>query len=273
MTASIRHVEKARVAQLPPGFTGDANSRAIYDDNKNPLHLHVHELLRGAQLLAAPGGTDCVIYVWKGAVRVGVQRLAAGSSLVVEHGASVEIIGLDAVSQLLTFFAAQLGATPRAGGHVHLLPTERVPRSCLSGTDGVGGGMHADASCPSCEVWLHENSFDAPQEESTLEVQDRGIHSHSEDEIIFVTAGHIRLGKQVCGPGTALAIGAHTFYSFGRGSDGLKFVNFRPRLPSMIKLKSGGEMDEVAFWRDRVGSPRYLAPELDSLSRTPAPGV
>ena len=262
MTVSIRQFEKATVTDLPPGFSGDADARALFQGERDPLHLYAHRLRRGGTLRAAPPGIDCVIYVWKGSVRAGGRVLAAGSSLVVEHGAAVEISGVESASELLTFFAARMPDTPRAGGHVHLLPTEQVPRvDSLGSTGGAGGGMHANATCPTCEVWLHENTFHPQSDEAVAaNLEERGVHSHSEDEIIFVTSGEILLGKKRYGPGTALGIDAQTFYSFGYGRDGMKFINFRPRLPSEIKLKDGGSMDEVAFWRDRVGAPQYLEP-------------
>jgi hypothetical protein len=98
------------------------------------------------------------------------------------------------------------------------------------------------------------------EEEPQGAASERGVHSHSEDEVIFVTGGHMRLGARLYGPGAAIAIAAETFYSFGVGPDGLRFVNFRAGLPNLIRFKGGDTMDEVAFWRDRVGVPDYLAP-------------
>src|SRR5579862_6590577 len=99
MTATIHHVEKARLTDPPAGFTGNVRSRAIYCSDKDPLHLYVHQLAQGARLRTAPRNTDCIIYVWKGTVRAGRQRLAAGSSFVVEHGACVEVTGVEESSE------------------------------------------------------------------------------------------------------------------------------------------------------------------------------
>ncbi len=258
---SITTLKDARTVPLPQGFAGMAETQALYRHDDDPLRVHLHTLGHDGVLRIGPHDTDCIVYVWKGAVEAGGRSLAATSSLVVEHGAAVEIRGQDDRSLLLSFYAARAPAAQRAGGHVHLLPAERVPRTVsLAGVGGVGGGMHANAECPSCQIWLHENCFVAADTEPSIADMEKGIHAHSEDEVIFVTDGHMRLGNRLYGPGTALAIAADTFYSFAVGPDGLKFINFRPARPSEIKFKSGGGMDEVAFWRDQVAAPEYLPP-------------
>lgn len=111
--------------------------------------------------------------------------------------------------------------------------------------------LHADARCPTCELWLHENDFFAANEETAL-------HSHSEDEVIFVRGGSIRLGKRLCGPGTALAIAANTKYGFRSGPDGLSFVNFRGTSPTYRSADGALVLDEAELWRTKVGVPHYL---------------
>jgi hypothetical protein len=255
---SIATVAEAAVVATPPGFSGQAETRALHDGDQDPIHSHLHRLTAGAQMTVGPMAADCSVYVWTGAVEAGGQRMTAGSSLVVERGGSIEIHGGDGVSQLMTFHASRPSAHASAGGHVHLLPNERVPRAEM-GAPGVIGGMHANAACPTCEVWLHENSM--PARDYTPEDMARGIHSHSEDEVIFITGGEMRFGTQVLPPGAALAISANAFYGFGVGPKGLSFVNFRAGRPSEIRFKGGGTMDEVALWRDSVGAPAYLEPQ------------
>jgi hypothetical protein len=114
-------------------------------------------------------------------------------------------------------------------------------------------GLHADSQCPTCRVWLHENRFAADSE--------TGLHSHSEDEVIFVTAGAIRLGRAVYDAGVALAVPADTRYGFHAGPEGLSFVNFRGRSPTYTAADGSMVVDEAKLWRDRVGRPDYLAPQ------------
>jgi hypothetical protein len=124
----------------------------------------------------------------------------------------------------------------------------------------VGGGIHADSGCKTCEVWLHENHFPGDRPQLTPEEEKRGVHSHSEDEIIFVTDGQIRLGTRLYGPGTAVAIAADTLYSFAVGPEGLSFINFRAAMPSDIKFANGMSMSETGYWQERLPRPEYVAP-------------
>lgn len=257
---TIATLAEAPRVEPPAGFAGDVEVLALLQQDKDPLHAHLHRLGRGAMLRIAPATSDCMAYVWEGAVEAGGRRLVATSSFIVEHGATLEVRAAADATTLVTFQAAHPPAAPRAGGHVHLLPAERVPRAELTGTRGASGGLHADSSCPTCEVWLHENSLAAMEDEPSDAASEKGVHSHSEDEVIFVTDGHMRLGQRLYGRGSAIAIPAHTLYSFGVGPQGLKFVNFRAARPNEFRFKSGGTLDEVAFWRDRVGQPHYLAP-------------
>jgi quercetin dioxygenase-like cupin family protein len=60
--------------------------------------------------------------------------------------------------------------------------------------------------------------------EADTEVQ---AHAHSSSEIIYVTHGALLLGAQVCGPGSAIFVGANTLYAFRAGPEGASFLNFR----------------------------------------------
>jgi quercetin dioxygenase-like cupin family protein len=72
---------------------------------------------------------------------------------------------------------------------------------------------------------------DRPQLVEILYAPDAEIqlHSHAEDEIIFVRAGLMRAGSRTLHPGDSIFIAGGTFYSFRAGPDGLQMLNFRPR--------------------------------------------
>jgi len=55
------------------------------------------------------------------------------------------------------------------------------------------------------------------------------VHAHTEDEIIAVVEGELRLGSQVCGAGSSIFVPAKTLYGFKVGPQGVRFLNFRPR--------------------------------------------
>lgn len=251
---SIGTPEKALPADPPRGMAGPSPCQVYFSGDSDPLHLYLHHLGAGEVLRIGPMPCDCAAYVWMGAVATDGAVLTQGSSLVVEHGAETTLTAGETGAAVVTFAERAPRQSQRSGGHVHLLPEDRVPRY----TEAVSGGIHADARCPTCEIWLHENTMPGLSNEVAPDVADRGIHSHSEDEIIFVTGGTMRLGTKLYGPGTALAIAADTLYGFTPGPDGLSFINFRAGFPKAFRMKNGGSFDEAGYWRERVGSPQYL---------------
>jgi hypothetical protein len=249
---------RARAGALPSGFAGDGRAEAYLAGERDPIHLHLHRLGAGETLRIGPLAADCVGYVWQGAVRAGDTALPAGSSLIVEHGASVALAGEGGEAVVLTFAASTPARHGRSGGRVHLLPVGQVPRAeALAGSVGVGGAMHANGLCPTCEVWLHENHF-APGLAFSPEAAAKGIHSHSEDEVIFITEGAIRLGQKLFPAGTAVAIAADTLYSIAPGPEGMAFINFRAGTPSHIQFASGMSISETDYWQQRLPRPEYL---------------
>jgi len=221
-------------------------------------------LTSGEEVRVGPLAADALAYVWKGDVRAGGVPLATGSSAIVEHGAALELAGGETEAEVLLFAGGGPVSHGRPGGKVHLLPAGRVPGAdALAGSEGIGGWMHSDGSCPGCEVWLHENRFaPGPAEPEALAPgeQPRGLHSHSESELIFVTAGSIRLGHRLYPAGTAVAIAADTMYHLGPGPEGMTFVNFRAGTPSDIRFANGHRISETGYWRERVARPEYLEP-------------
>ena len=237
------------IGKVTPGLS---EVQAVFDKGPDPLHLRIHTLGRGATVEIKGGSTDYVAYIWRGTVFAGNTSLEERASVIVERGASVVLTAVSEGASVLVFNLNGTPARARAGGHVHLLPAERVPRTLDMGGAGVAGGaLHADAACPTCEVWLHENDF----YQADYEV---AVHSHTEDEIIFVRAGGMRLGNRLYGPGTALAIKANTKYGFRAGPEGLSFVNFRATSPRHVSADGSHVMDEAELWRDHVGAPHYL---------------
>lgn len=244
-------VRLATYESARPIGTGPIESRAYFDGPKDALHLTVHRLGHSATLSMERLPTDAMAYVWKGAAGVAGTRLAERSSMIVGQGASIAIAALDGPATIL-LFSLREPAGPDGDRAVHLLPNERVPRNPdLGGQGTTGGALHADASEAACHLWMHENDFYAGGQEVA-------VHSHSEDEIIFVRDGAIRLGNRLYGPGAALAIAAGTKYGFHVGPDGLSFVNFRAASPTYATADGSHSMDEGAFWRAETGVPHHL---------------
>ena len=251
--AKVRVVtlKTAEPVGVPHGSRGDVECRAYLAGAGDPLHLVHSRMGPDASLLIGGEPNDRAVYVWKGAVRSGDLILREGSSMVVEYGAEAEIVTDDVEADVLVFHEPVRGAARKQGGHVHAMPAERVPRTDDLGTfNEMGGGIHADADCPHCSVWLHSNDFHSKDGTVTP------LHSHSEDEIIFVTAGGVILGKRHYGPGTALAVAADTVYGFDSAPGGLSFINFRTASPTATSQNGTMLIDEAQFWISRLGKPQ-----------------
>lgn len=249
---SIMTLEKAPVV-AGPGDDG-VETRAYFTGRRDPIHTHVHRLRPGARLRVAGQPADRAVYVWRGSAEAGGVALDASSSVIAEYGSEVEITGGVDGATVIEFNLAERRPRSRAGGHVHLLPADRVPRlGNMEGLIEAGGALHADAHCATCELWLHENDFFVPDRHTAL-------HSHSEDEVIFIIGGAMRLGAQLHGPGSAVAIHAETKYQFDVGPEGLQFINFRGATPSYTPADGSAQLDSTKFWREKLGSPPYLEP-------------
>jgi hypothetical protein len=236
----------------PSSAGGRVQSRTYFNKEADPLHLQVYELTAGAVFYAGSPKTDTLVYVWLGAVAVQGVGLVERSSLIVESGAFAEISAVDTAATLLVFTPKKQPAGERSAPRLRLLPRERVPcNRDLAGQGFAGGALHADASPSSCHLWLHENDF-------YVGGNPVAMHSHSEDEIIFVRDGELRVGNRAYGRGAALAIAANTKYGFEVGPAGLSFVNFRASAPTYTSADGATSMDEAEFWRSQTGRPEYL---------------
>jgi len=231
---------------------GGVQCRAFFDGGDEPLHLNCYEIGEDACLRLEAGNAELCFFVWKGSAGTGDIVLDEQASGVIEPGASLDITGRAGGATVLVF-NRQDGAGASAGSsRVLLLPADRVPRTfAMGGNEGVGGALHADAHNPTPNVWLHENEFKTPDSETVL-------HSHSEDEIIFVRKGGIRLGNKLYPAGPALFIAAYTKYGFHSGPEGLGFVNFRVSSPTYTSADGSMVLDEAELWLGIVGKPEYL---------------
>jgi len=254
---SIAQLDKA----LPCADTANLKvhggaGRMVLGRPADPIHLHVYDMPAGSRTVFEPADGDRIAYVWDGSISVGGTVLEAGSSVIVEQQAGCELVGHGGPARVIIFGAAASTGSGRTGGAVHLLHTDAVPR--YAGGNGVGGALHADGGCRTCTAWLHENRFPTMAAASPDHAE-AGIHCHSENEVIFVVEGQMRLGARLFGPGTAVAVAAGAMYGFTPGPDGLRFLNFRAEQPRDTVFKNGNVLDEVGYWRDRVAAPEYVS--------------
>jgi len=62
------------------------------------------------------------------------------------------------------------------------------------------------------------------------------LHSHDEDEIVYVLDGTMRINNRTVGAGACLTIPGGVFYGFHAGPEGLRILNFRAREDTTFNL-------------------------------------
>ncbi len=55
------------------------------------------------------------------------------------------------------------------------------------------------------------------------------LHAHAEDEIIYILAGELLIGRKRLGAGASVFVAGNTLYGFRTGPAGVRFLNFRGR--------------------------------------------
>ncbi|MET0241528.1 MAG: hypothetical protein ABW184_16675 [Sphingobium sp.] len=255
---SIGTLDRAVATPPPAGIDGPVEAHAYFNGERDPIHLHVLRVREGSALRLDAGDVDRLAYVWEGTVEAGGRLLDKGSSFIVEHGAALDVAAGDADAAIVIFWGNRPRTTTLAGGHVRLLPRERVPR-IPPNASGTSGALHSDGSCGTSALWLNENSLGGRADAPSPQEAQRGIHAHPEDEIIFVTEGQVRLGAKLYDRGTAIAVAANTLYGFSPGPDGVSFITFRSGPADTIRFAAGGDFVESTYFSGIKGID-YLEP-------------
>lgn len=95
----------------------------------------------------------------------------------------------------------------------------------------------SDASAPTNRLWLL--ATDRPQ------YFESSAHSHSQDELIHVLRGEIRVGRRVVGAGDTLWVAADRRYKLYSGGDGVHFINYRRDASVMTSPNYDGPLLEA----------------------------
>jgi redox-sensitive bicupin YhaK (pirin superfamily) len=231
---AIGDVADGRTDQLPDvegrSTTGEARMAGIFVDADRPLLLWTCTLETAATLAYERPPVGHVLYVAAGSARVGDKVLGPGGVAVVERGGALSVQASEGPVTLLDFHGSAPSENDRPGGHVHVQPMP--PPQKENPASGMRLAMFADSTCPTCSLWMHHTEFPGGAHAPP--------HLHTEDEVIVVVGGELRLGTRSLGPGAALAIDRDTVYSFTAGDDGLAFVNFRTGDSSVILITKEG---------------------------------
>lgn len=232
--ATLRREEVGGSPAHPLGrsWTGVVDARLLSPPPPDyPLWLVDAELADGAVLEWHADCGEEALYVQRGELTVAGRRCPAGGAVVIESGArcTVRAVGGAWVAHLGAAGSAQpapagppadgaLGPPPQPDGHgVHVVGPGGVWRS--GALEGVHAVWFADSTCPTCRVTL----FTVESSEAV----DGPAHTHSQDEIIYLLDGGIRMGAQVFGAGTSLCIPHDLRYRFRGEEGGHRFLNFR----------------------------------------------
>lgn len=92
-------------------------------------------------------------------------------------------------------------------------------------------------------------------------------HAHHEDEIVYITAGEIHVGRRVLPVGSAIYVERDTLYGLRAGPEGCTFLNFRPGLTAGYISKAELLARRAA---DRTSTEPNTAPEPNAAAEEPA---
>ncbi len=201
---------------------GPVVSRRVSPDDVS-LWLVTSELPAGTTLTWTEEHGDEAVYVTEGALRIDGRECPTRGAVVVEAGVATRA---RAVGPTRVIHMGPSDPTPPiAGLHGPAAAEEHCihvvgPRGTFERVaDDRETRFYADATCPTCRVWLLYTS-------RTFAYESR-IHSHSQDELIHVLYGEIELGSLSLGPGASLFIAADQPYHFRAAAGGFGFLNYR----------------------------------------------
>lgn len=218
-------VEPSTEYQAPREVTGVRWSKKVSPDDY-PLWLVESELEDGATFRWDGQHGDDVLYVFEGGLRHVDRRCPPDGAVIVESGVTAELVAVGPTR--VAHFGAVEDEPPSSGrfgppeaeGHgVHVVG----PRGqFFSGArEGVHATWYADATCATCRAQLLKVHA-GPQDK-----RNGPPHHHTEDEIIYLIEGTVRIGKTVFTPKTSLSIPGMARYALTGGPEGHTFLNYR----------------------------------------------
>jgi hypothetical protein len=202
------------------------------------LWVLAEKLAVGAELQWSETHGDEAVFVSSGTVEVDGQQADAGGVAIIEADVPAVLRSIGD-AELVHFGPTVAGARtdgvlgpPEPTGHrVHVIGPEgayqRVPPIDLPLTTRV----FADSNCKTCRINFFRVSGDA--------AFISGSHVHTQDEIIHLLAGELRVGRKLLTPGMSVMIPGGTRYGF-RTPGAYSFLNYRPDM-SMLTIEPGSE--------------------------------
>jgi quercetin dioxygenase-like cupin family protein len=235
--------------QVPRRASGVVASRRLSPEGYS-LWLCDTELADGGTITWDGVHGDDGLYVLDGELEVGGggegRRCPKDGAVLVESGVATTVRAVGPTRVAHFGCAADdpptdglLGPAAVDGHGVHVYgPGGRF----LSGKrEGVHAVWYADATCDTCRAQLLKVTSH-PSDRNTA-------HHHSQDEIIYLIAGTMRLGAYELGAGTALSIPANARYAPKAADGGHVFLNFRRDVSEQVYARSEPALLETALSR------------------------
>ena len=233
---------------------GSVEARRVSPDGYS-LWLVTADLGNGAIVELPSHHGDEAVFVVEGGISVGDRVVPARGAIIAESDVPLQMTAVGPTK--IVHFGPSSPVPPTDGrygpvepeGHrLHLVG----PRGHWSFRDAEGecGHYFTDGSCPTCRISLHI-MYHGPKYEQEA-------HSHSQDELLHVVSGSIRVGRRFVGPGDTLSIDAHTRYRFWPGPEGFEVLNYRRDASEMSFpdgrpiLPEGAEANDLELVADSV---------------------
>jgi quercetin dioxygenase-like cupin family protein len=167
---------------------------------------------------------DEALYVRSGELEVDGTRVEEGGMVIVESGIPAVVRAVVQTSVLHQAPTAAdvptdglFGAPAEANRGVHAFGPSDAPQL---GFGAVVGNHFADGTCPTCRI----SCFVVDGRQSPPYFAPS--HVHSEDEIVHILDGELRIGRHKLTPGMSAAIPRGRRYGF-RTKGGFRFLNYR----------------------------------------------
>ena len=230
----------ARYPRPTVDVVGGIAARQVSPDGAS-LWLVAAALAAGTELRWGPEHGDEAVYVRSGSLAVDGRVCPPDGAVVVEAGVAATAI---AESDTSIVHVGPADLVPPTDGLRGAADTEgRGVR--IVGSDGIWATVDetqrtrffSDASAPTNRLWLL--ATDRPQ------YFESSAHSHSQDELIHVLRGEIRVGRRVVGVGDTLWVAADRRYKLYSGNDGVHFINYRRDASVMTSPNYDGPLLEA----------------------------
>ncbi|MCY3634454.1 MAG: hypothetical protein OXH23_02470 [bacterium] len=219
---------------------GGISARQVSPEGAS-LWLVAADLAADTELRWGTEHGDEAVYVRSGGLVVDGRACPADGAVVVEAGVAATAI---AESDTSIVHVGPTDPDPPTDGLRG--PADSEGRGVrIVGADGVWATVDqaqrtrffSDASAPTNRLWLL--ATDRPQ------YFESSAHSHSQDELIHVLRGEIRVGRRVVGAGDTLWVAADRRYKLYSGDDGVHFINYRRDASVMTSPNYDGPLLEA----------------------------